>query len=205
MGLLAFLNFGGSAAVAFAISCLIGYFAGCAVPSGPLAILTSLLVSYHLFLAWLVFSGKYKTARPTSLVAAVVTHVCCLVLLIVPVGMARGTVPFFDIFRYAMVGLAFFERSWLFSGSEIRRQAKPVTEIPVVKLTPKQLSPKLKRAKPVVSPPVFEPTLSMAATGQRLIAWENHLARQRPGTPEYEMWMRSRRKPPNEKRQPASP
>ena len=204
MGLLAFLNFGRSDAVAFAISCLIGYFAGCAVPPGVLEIFTSLLVAYHLFLAWLVFSGKYKTAMPTSLVAAVVTHVCCLIMLIIPVALARGVVPFFDIFRYAMVGLAFFERSWLFSGSEIRRQAKLVTETPVLKLTPRQLSPKLKRAKPV-SPPAFEPKLTMAATGQRLVAWENHLARQRPGTPEYEMWMRSRRKQPNEKREPASP
>jgi len=204
MGLLAFLNLGGSDAVAFAISCLIGFFAGCAVPSGGLEIFTSLLVSYHLFLAWLVFSGKYKTAMPTSLLAAGVTHVCCMVLLIVPVALARGVVPFFDAFRYAMVGLALFERSWLFSGSEIRKQAKSVVEIPAPRLTPKQLSPKLKVAKPVVSAPILEPTLNMAATGQRLVAWEDHLARQRPGTPEYEAWMRSRRKPAV-KRQPASP
>jgi len=118
--------------------------------------------------------------------------------------LARGVVPFFDAFRYAMVGLALFERSWLFSGSEIRKQAKSVVEIPAPRLTPKQLSPKLKVAKPVVSAPILEPTLNMAATGQRLVAWEDHLARQRPGTPEYEAWMRSRRKPAV-KRQPASP
>jgi hypothetical protein len=218
MGLFAFLNLEGSDVVAFAVACLIGYFAGMAVPIETLSIFTTLLVSYHLLLTWLVFCGKRRYLAPSSLVATLVTHVCCLFLLVIPVSLAKGIVPFFDFFRYAMVGLAFFERSWLFSGSEIRHQSKasvtPITTREPVKvgpvsarhLTPKQLMPKAKVARPVPAvTAIAEPQFTIVRTGRALDLWEQHMARQRPGTPEYEQWMRARRrKPATDKPEPAT-
>lgn len=200
MGLLAFLNLEATDVGAFAASCLIGYFAGTLAPSGTLAIFITLLVAYHLFLAWLVFGSRYTIAAPTSMIAMLVTHGCCVVLLVAPVMVARNVVPFFDFFRYAIVGLALFERGWLFSGSEIRQN--PTPELVKPQLTPRQLMPKVKlAAKPTTRRPAEDLPLTMAKTGLAMEAWEQHIAQQRPGTPEYEKWMRARsRKQAAEKR-----
>ena len=192
MGLLAFLNLEATDVGALVVTSLLGYFAGTLAPPGMLAIFTTLLVAYHLFLAWLVFGSRYKIAAPTSVIAMLVTHGCCLVLVTVPVLLARNVIPFFDFFRYAMVGLALFERGWLFSGSEIRQAAKLEPVKP--QLTPRQLMPKVKLVpKPAAAPQANELPLTMAKTGQSLDEWERHMARQRPGTREYEKWMRARR------------
>lgn len=196
MGLLAFLNLEATDAGAFVVSCLLGYFAGTLPPPGTLAIFTTLLVAYHLFLAWLVFGSRYHIAAPSSIIAMLVTHGCCVVLVTAPVMMARNVVPFFDLFRYAMVGFALFERSWLFSGSDIRQAAKQALVMPEPRrqLTPKQLMPKAKVATtPAATTTVANPMFSMVRTGRALDAWEQHMARQRPGTREYDRWMRERR------------
>jgi hypothetical protein len=212
MDLFAFFNLEVTDVGAFVVSCLLGYFAGSLAPHGLLSILTSLLVSYHLFLSWLVFGSRYQTAVPTSWVATLVTHACCMVLVIVPVWMARGIIPFYDSFRFAMVGLALFERTWLFSGSEIRQSPRhEVVELvaAVRQHTPKQLNPKLRiprpghlRASSDLNVKAVELPLPSAKIGSAYDAWQDHLGRQRPGTPEYEQWMRARRK--QSRQQPAA-
>jgi hypothetical protein len=86
------------------------------VPYGWLSIYLSILVSYHLFLAWLLFTGKHKpfASLPTSYL--LLSHLSCLGI-ILSLGMMRFFAPHFEIVCCAFAGLAFFEREWLFFAS----------------------------------------------------------------------------------------
>src|ERR1700738_5161081 len=128
MGFAAFLNLEGPDIAAFFASSLLGYLAGTLVPDGAPAVYTSILVSYHLFLAWLVIATEHKTGVSLPIASTIVTHLACLAI-VIPLGMGRHYIPFFGIFRYAIASLAIFERGWLFSGKsqETKREEVPLT------------------------------------------------------------------------------
>ena len=75
--------------VAFVAASFLGFFAGALVPDPMWSVYVSTLLSYHLFLLWLVLSGEQKAGISLSLGSTLVTHLACLIL-IVPVGMARN-------------------------------------------------------------------------------------------------------------------
>ena len=95
----------------------LGYLAGLFVPSGWWSIFTSMLISYHLFLGWLVLSAekKMEMVRPFSYPATI--HLACLVL-ILSIGSARFIVPHFEVFCCGVAVLALFERDYLFQTSK---------------------------------------------------------------------------------------
>ena len=95
------------------VACAIGYLAGFFVPAGWCSIFTSMLLSYHLFLGWLVSTAatKMEIVRPLSYPAAI--HLACLVV-IAFIGTGRMFVPHFDVVCCGVAVLAFFERNWLF-------------------------------------------------------------------------------------------
>ena len=62
MGLAALFNLDGKDIAAFVVAGLLGYLSASFGPAGTWAVLTSILVSYHLFLAWLVIPPKTKPA-----------------------------------------------------------------------------------------------------------------------------------------------
>jgi hypothetical protein len=178
MGLMLFLNLEGPDIAAFFAATLLGYLAGAVVPAGSWSVYVSILVSYHLFLAWLVFSTEQKTGASLPIASTVVTHLACLAI-IIPLGMGRRHIPFFTIFRYGIASLAIFERGWLFSG--------------------KMGEPEPKREETPIAPVII------TATAEDFQEWQRHLARQKPGSrkpgssrkTEYEQWLIARaQKPP---------
>ncbi len=199
MGLAALLNLEGSDIAALFVAGVLGFLASLLAPPGFWSILTYLLVSYHLSLGWLVFSGERKAAVSLPIVSTIFTHLASLAV-VLPLGLARYYVPllilqhhpsvqtlvwlaivyFFtpvlSILRYAVIGFAVFERFWLFSGSEVQLPAKPV-EVP--------------------DSPILQ-----AATGDDFKEWQHYLAQQKPGSrklgasikAEYEQWLHARQK-----------
>ena len=171
MGLISFLNLEGKDLVGFFLANLLGYLAGTLVPHGAWAIYTSILVSYHIFLAWLIVWDDHETGVSLPIASTVVTHTACLAL-ILPLGMGRHYIPFFGIFRYTIAALAIFECKWLFS----RESAQPMHQpAPVAASVP-------------------------ADTADDYQDWLRHLAQQKSGSrkpgsslkAEYEQWMLAR-------------
>jgi hypothetical protein len=178
MGLAAFLDLDGPDIAAFFAATLLGYLAGAMVPPGAWSLYVSILVSYHFFLAWLVFSTEQKTGASLPIASTIVTHLACLAV-VIPLGIGRRYIPFFGIFRYAIAALAIFERGWLFSG--------------------KIGEPEPKREETPIAPAII------AATADDFQEWQRHVAQQKPGSrkpgsslkTEYEQWLIARaQKPP---------
>ncbi len=82
---------------------------------GATAEYASLLISYHFFLAILVFTARQEKGLSMPLGMTVLTHTAVLGLL---VGLAyeHEHIPFFGIVRWCIPALAPFEINWLFSG-----------------------------------------------------------------------------------------
>ena len=131
MGLAALFNLDGKDIVAFMVAGLVGYISASVVPAGTWAILTSILVSYHLFLFWLVITAENRTGVSLPIFSTIATHLACLVL-IIPLGLALRLIPFFGIFRYGIVGLAVFERGWLFTGDSVQVKSEETPATPLV-------------------------------------------------------------------------
>jgi hypothetical protein len=131
MGLAALFNLDGKDIAAFVVAGLLGYLSASLVPAGTWAVLTSILVSYHLFLAWLVIMSENRARVSLPIFSTIVTHLACLVL-IIPLGLARHFIPFFGILRYGIAGMAIFERHWLFIEDNVQYKSEeppaPVTD-----------------------------------------------------------------------------
>ena len=131
MGLATLFNLDGKDIAAFVVAGLLGYLSGSLMPPGTWAVLTSILVSYHLFLFWLVITAENKAGVSLPIVSTIATHLSCLVL-IIPLGLAHRFIPFFGIFRYGIVGLAVFERGWLFTEDTVQFKSKEPSAAPVI-------------------------------------------------------------------------
>jgi hypothetical protein len=131
MGLATLFNLEGKDIAAFVVASLLGYLSASLVPAGTWAVLTSIFVSYHLFLAWLVITAENRAGVSLPILSTIATHLACLVL-IVPLGLAHRFIPFFGIFRYGIVGLAIFERGWLFTEDSVQYRSKEPSAAPIV-------------------------------------------------------------------------
>lgn len=163
MGLSAWLGLETKDILALAISNLIGFAVAMLLPDPAWRVYVSILVSYHLFLAWLVFGGDHKAGLSMPLAATIFTHGAC-VFLIVCLGLMRAHVPFFSILRYAIVAIALFEHKWMFS---LSRQA-PKDEGPIDLMRPRSApglgqSPALAMAGGVAPAPAEAMPIATAA------------------------------------------
>ncbi len=131
MGLLALFNLDGKDIAAFVVAGLLGYLSASLVPDGTWAALTSILVSYHLFLVWLVITAEDKAGVSLPILSTIATHLACLVL-IVPPAFAGHFIPFFGILRYGIAGLAIFERGWLFTENSVQYRPEEPPATPIV-------------------------------------------------------------------------
>jgi hypothetical protein len=113
--------------IVFLICSGIGYLLGQYLPE-PWASYTSILVSYHLFLAWLVITADHDAGFSMPVLSTVLTHAACLSLLI-GLAVGRRYVPFLSLVRLLVPGLAPFECNWLFAGGMVK---KKVAEEPIV-------------------------------------------------------------------------
>lgn len=182
------LKIQGKDAIPFVIAGVIGYFAGRLVPDHDWAVYTSILVSYHLFLAWLVFSGDKDAGVSLGIVSTILTHAACLFLAIA-VTMARHYIPFFGVLRFGISSIAVFERGWLFSGGKARPRAK---------MNEAQPAP----VKAAVEAQPAQTSVIATATGQDHEEWLRYLASRNPThrraglsmSQEYEQWLQARMK-----------
>ena len=199
MSVASFSNFEGTDFVAFAACGVVGYLLGTLAPEGSgLAIYGSILISYHLFLAWLIlFSrGDHKDAGLSLPVGhTLLTHTACLIVILAPIAIYRAmphvaasgadailadaeevhhSIRIFQALCCSIAGLAMFERGWLFSSE------KPMAQ------------PKVEAAP--VAPIVLQ------ATVDDFEAWRQYLAQKKPGAraaggslkTEYEQWLLAR-------------
>jgi hypothetical protein len=114
-GLFALLGLEGIDLFAFVVSNLIGFVAGIYfLPNFTLSFFASILISFHLFLAWLVITAKHDTGFSLPIISTISTHLACLVL-VVAIGFGRY-IPFFGFIRFCVPAIALFERNWLFKG-----------------------------------------------------------------------------------------
>ncbi|HEX6773745.1 MAG TPA: hypothetical protein VF126_17050 [Acidobacteriaceae bacterium] len=171
MSLWAWLDLEGRDIFAFTVAGVLGFLLGRMMPHGPLAVFTSMLVSYHLFLGWLVLTAEHESGFSMPILSTIVTHLAFM-MVVIALGIGRRIIPYFGIFRYLIAGLAIFERGWLFQSN-------------TVKLEPPEPAP---------------PALKIQSTPADEEAWLQYLAQQRPGLPkkgdslraEHEKWMLAR-------------
>jgi len=198
MGLIRMLKLEGPDIAAFFVAGLMGYLVSTLVPPGLWSTLTYVLVSYHIFLVWLVLTGERDAAIQLPIVSTIITHLACLTL-VLPLGFARHFLSMFlagihpsltvllllifmrfllpvtSVLRYAVTALAVFERYWLFSADEVQKVNRPIEVAPS---------------------PVLQ-----AATADDMRDWQQHLAQMKPGSrpmgsslkAEYEQWLLARR------------
>ena len=177
MGLQGFLQLEGEDFAAFAISALAGYAAGEYFSNSGWSVYLSSLVSYHLFLGWLVLNqtGKAGFSMPLWLTAP--THAACMVVALGPALFADHQSLGFGLFRYSIAALALFEAGWLFSNEE----SKPLLE-----------------EADDAAPAAF----GIRASAEDEGAWLAYLAQRRPGQTkpgtsvrdERDAWLRARMK-----------
>jgi hypothetical protein len=85
----------------------------------------AILISYHLFLVFLVITAEQKTGFSLPIVHTILSHLACLAL-VISVPVLRHQIPFFGLVRYFIPALAPFECDWLFSGGKAKKE-EPIT------------------------------------------------------------------------------
>lgn len=117
---------------AYIISSLIGFAIGHYLLQGAVAAFASILISYHLYLVYLVLTAQHEKGLSFPVGQAIVTHLAFLVVL-VGLPFLRSQIPFFSLLTLLVPGLAPFETQWLFSGpGPSARTVAPQPIIPVV-------------------------------------------------------------------------
>jgi len=102
---------------AYAVSALVGFVIGHYLLDGAPAAYASILISYHLFLAYLIVTASHEKGFSFPLGMTVLTHMA-FVGLLVGMAYARTHIPFFGLISWLVPGLAPFETKWVFSGQD---------------------------------------------------------------------------------------
>jgi hypothetical protein len=152
------------------------------LPAGAWSTFVSILVSYHLFLIWLVITAEHKTGLSLPIGSTILTHLACLAV-VVTLGIGRNVIPYFGLIRYFIPAMAPFECKWLFSANPAKLAEEKKKEIPVAAVE------KVDASKVLAT-----------ATGADYEAWSQYLAHRdprlrKPGMSikeEYEQWMVAR-------------
>jgi hypothetical protein len=162
--------------IVFVLSGALGYVVASLLPEGPWSPYVAILVSYHLFLVWLVVNASHKTGFSLPIGSTILTHLACLTV-VVALPYIRHSIPMFGLIRYCIPAMAPFERMWLFS-AEGKKEAAPIAAL--------------------VS--VTDSDVIAEATVDDNEAWLEYLAQpnrpyRKPGTSvgqEYEQWLAAR-------------
>jgi|SRR5580658_5613761 hypothetical protein len=103
--------------IVFLVCSGIGYLIGHYFGTGALAAYSSILISYHLYLAFLVVTAEKESGLSLPVAQTIVTHAACLAV-IIGLAIGRHYIPFFGIIRLFIPAIAPFEVTWLFNGSK---------------------------------------------------------------------------------------
>jgi hypothetical protein len=167
-----FLKLEGEDFAAFLVCAGVGYVAGSMIQDLDWSVYISIIVSYHLFLAWLVTNSSGKSSISMSIPVTLLTHMACMIVALGPAVVGDHRSPVFSVFRYSIAALAIFERGWLFT-------AEPKT---------------------TAGDEAAMPALSVRPTAEDEVAWVEYLAKRRPGMTkpgvtirqEHEAWLLAR-------------
>jgi hypothetical protein len=154
----------------FLICSGIGYLIGHYMGNGALAAYLSILVSYHLYLGFLVMIAEKETGFSLPIAQTIVTHAACLAL-VVGIAMVRHSIPFFGVIRLLVPAIAPFEVTWLFGGG---RKKAVTTEDLLTRILP--------AAAPVAIKPTAPSLTTPAEPGDKLAAPVNESAATTPIT-----------------------
>jgi hypothetical protein len=100
---------------AYIVSALIGFAISHYFLEGAAAAFASILISYHLYLLFLVLTADHEKGFSMPIGQTILTHSAFLVVLI-GLPYMREHIPFFSLLSLLVPGLAPFETMWLFSG-----------------------------------------------------------------------------------------
>ena len=117
-------------AAAFLLSTVIGFLIGHYLMPGAAGVYVSMLVSYHLFLAFLVIIADHEKGLSLSVGLTILTHLACLAVL-VGVAIGRQHIPFFFLLKFFIPALAPFEAQWLFSGGRKKKAQAAIKPEPI--------------------------------------------------------------------------
>lgn len=166
--------------IAFLPCSAIGYVLGHYLGQGAAGVLLSILISYHLYLGYLVFSAEREPGLSLPIVRTLLIHATFLALVIL-LGVGRNIIPFFWVVRLFIPAVAPFEADWLFSGGDAdwflnggkKKVVLPALEFAVPE-TPwiPALAQELPAATPtaVAVSPASKPALAVAAPAAPLAA-----------------------------------
>lgn len=129
MGLLRFLDWKHEDIVAFVMSGVIGYLVGSSLSAYSWNGYVGILVAYHIFLGWLLFSADGNNASVLSGIATLATHLACMALVLSLASFHSHSMIWLYL-RYGIASLAFFEKEWVFSGvaKKAEKRSLPVME-----------------------------------------------------------------------------
>jgi len=128
MGMSAWLDLKGRDIAAFFVAAGIGFLSGFVVPPSPWAVYVPVLVTYHLFLVWLVLTNERQMGLSLPIFSTILTHLACMAV-VATFMLGHNFIPFFSLIQFSIAGLALFECSWLFVRTE-KKQAKPPARVP---------------------------------------------------------------------------
>ncbi|HTW60885.1 MAG TPA: hypothetical protein VMD55_03700 [Terracidiphilus sp.] len=97
------------------ICALVGIIIGQYLLAGTAAVYASMLISFHLYLGYLVVTENREKGLSLPIGSTLLTHAACLIILIGLVEL-RHHLTFFWLIQYFVPALAPFEAEWLFSG-----------------------------------------------------------------------------------------
>lgn len=122
MGIAALLKLKRKDLWALTISCLLGFFVGRLMPDPAWSVFASMLLSYHLFLGWLIFTGEKEVKLSLPILATIGIHLVFLII-IVALTMAREYIPYFRLVKYALAAVGVFERWLVFNAASHQQGA----------------------------------------------------------------------------------
>jgi len=198
-------EFEGPDFVAFVVSALIGYFVGTLVPTSA-SLYVNTLLSYHLFLAWLILVRRDGTSGGVSLPIGhtILTHTACLILILGPVVGAQHYIQNLRNVRTESaasmdlmtesIDMAIERRTMRMVGAVCSAMASMAI------FERRWLFSSEKQAKPTPPPQPQPSTPTVRSTADDAVEWNQYLAANRhsfrTGTSlkaEYEKWLLARR------------
>lgn len=123
MGISSLLRLRKGDGLALFAACLIGYLVGRSIPDANWSIQAYILISYHLFLGFLLATRGKESKHPVPVAAGIAIHLA-FVAAIVGLGLLRHYIPYFSLVRYTIAGVAVFERWFLFGPDSDRDEAE---------------------------------------------------------------------------------
>jgi hypothetical protein len=168
------------------------------LPDTALATYTYILVSYHLVLAFKVFTADKKAGLSLPIGQTILTHFACVGVL-VGLAVGRHQIPFFGVIRYFIPGLAPFEAEWLFSGEKKKIERISATDDEAIQATTMHAEAGDFAA---VAAAQAAPSLYMTSTGDEYnefleIMRQGKRPFRKPGVSikdEFELWLAARAK-----------